>query len=43
MLLIQSKKRDYDTKILDIEKKYFTTPDYDKFMGEAIDAKVKQK
>ena len=28
MLIIQSKKTDYDGEILDIKSKYFTTADY---------------
>ena len=34
------KKIDYNTKILEIEEKYITTSDYNKFTS---DAKVKQK
>ena len=37
------KKRDYDAKISDIERKYFTTPDYNKFTSDIIDTKIKQK
>ena len=37
------KKSDYDAKILDIEKKYFTTADYNKFTSETLDAKRKKK
>ena len=36
------KKCNYGTKILDIEKKYFTTADY-KFTSATLDAKIKQK
>ena len=34
---------DYDAKISDIEGKYFTASDYNKFMSDIIDAKIKQK
>ena len=37
------KKTDYDAKILEIEVKYFTTSDYNKFTSDILDAKVKQK
>ena len=37
------KKTDYDAKIIDIEKKYFTTADYNKFTNETFDANIKQK
>ena len=37
------KKKVYDTKILHIEGKYFTTSDYNKFMSDILDAKVKEK
>ena len=33
---------DYDAKILDIELKYFTTSDYNKFTNEIIGNKVKE-
>ena len=33
------KKKDYDTKILDVKCKYFSTADYNKFTNE----KIKQK
>ena len=33
----------YDTKILDIESKYFTTADYNKFASQILDAQIKQK
>ena len=36
-------KTDYDAKILDIESKYFTTADHNKFISQALDAKIKQK
>ena len=35
------KKVDYDSKISDIEKKYFTTSDYDNFTNERLNAKKK--
>ena len=34
---------DYDAKISDIEGKYFTASDYNKFMSDILDAKIKQK
>ena len=38
------KKIDYDTnKIKDIEEKYFTTIDYNKFTSDILDVKIKQK
>ena len=36
-------KTNYDTKISEIEEKYFTTFDYNKFTSNILDAKVKQK
>ena len=36
------KKADYFTKILDIDKKYFTTSDYNKFTSKVVDEKVRQ-
>ena len=43
MLVILSKKSDYDAKIWGIESKYITTADYNKFISQALDAKIKQK
>ena len=37
------KKTDYVAKILDIETKYFTTSDYNKFMSEILNTKIKEK
>ena len=37
------KKIDYNTKISDIEAKYFTTSDYNKFAKEILHAKIKGK
>ena len=37
------KKTDYDTKILEIRRKYFTTSSYNKFKSDILDAKIKQK
>ena len=34
---------DYDAKISDSEGRYFTASDYNKFMSDIIDAKIKQK
>ena len=36
------KKRDYKAKVLDIEEKYFTSSDYNKFTTETLDTKLKQ-
>ena len=37
------KKRDYDAKTKDIEEKYFTYADYDKFASDILDVTIKQK
>ena len=37
------KKIDYDAKIKEIEGKYFTTTDYNKFTSDILDVKIKQK
>ena len=37
------KKTDYDLKISDIEDKYFTISDYNKFTNEIVDAKMKKQ
>ena len=37
------KKTDYNAKISDIEKKYFTTSNYNKFTKKPLDAKIKEK
>ena len=37
------KKIDYNTTISNIEKKYFTTPDYNKFTSKILDVKIKEK
>ena len=37
------KKTDYDAKIKDIERKYFSTTDYNKFTSDILDVKIKQK
>ena len=36
------KKTDFNPKISDIERKYFTTSDYNKFASKIIAAKIKQ-
>ena len=36
-------KTNYDAKISDTEAKYFTTSDYNKFMNEMLDKKIKEK
>ena len=33
-------KTDYETKILEIDGKYITTSDYDKFTSDMLDAKI---
>ena len=33
----------YDAKVSDIESKYFTIPDYNKFTRNIIDARIKEK
>ena len=38
-----SQKADYDKKISDIEKKYFTTSYQNKFANEMLDAKIRNK
>ena len=42
-LVKKPKKTDYDAKILDIESKFFTTADYNRFTNQTLNAKVKQK
>ena len=37
------RQTDYNGKIKGIEKKYFTTADYDKFTIQTLDAKIKQQ
>ena len=37
------KKTNYGTKISGIEGKHFSTSDYNKFTGDILDAKIKQK
>ena len=39
---VENKVPDYDAKILDIELKYFTTSDYNKFTNQIIGNKVKE-
>ena len=34
---------DYDAKISEMEKQYFTTSDYDKFTNNISDAKITEK
>ena len=41
--MILAKKTNYNAKISDVEKKYFTTFDYNVFMNDILDAKIKQK
>ena len=37
------KKTEYDAKIKDIEGKYFTNADYNKFTSDKLDLNIKQK
>ena len=37
------KKTNHDAKISYIDKKYFISSDYNKFMSEILDAKIKEK
>ena len=37
------KKRDYDTNITDIDGKYFTTIDYNKYINDILESKRKLK
>ena len=37
------KKTDYSTQISDIEKKYLTTSDYNKYTKDIVNAKIRQK
>ena len=37
------KKAEYDAKISDIESKFFTTSDYNKFTSDILNAKIKEK
>ena len=39
----QTNKKDDDTKRKDIEVKYFTTADYNKFTSDILEAKIKQQ
>ena len=43
MLLSQQKKTNYDVKIKEIEGKYFTSADYNKFTSDIFDSKIKEK
>ena len=38
-----NKKADYNTKIKDMEVKYFTKCNYSKFMSDILDSKIKKK
>ena len=37
------KKTDYDAKLVEVEGKYFSSCDYNKFSTVILDAKIKQK
>ena len=39
----KQRKTHYDSKILDIESKYFTAADCNKFASQILDAQIKQK
>ena len=43
MLVVQSKKTDYDAKISKIKNKYITTDDYNKFIKDISANKIKSK
>ena len=43
MIQLKKKKTGYDAKISDTGSKYFTKSNYNKFMGEIINAKIKKK
>ena len=40
---MSKKKTDYNAKISDNEKNYFTTSDYNKFTKEILAEKIKEK
>ena len=42
-LVVLSTKKDHDAKISEIEAKYFTTSDCNKYTGEIFDRKIKEK
>ena len=37
------KKTDYDAKLVEVEGKYFSSSDYNKFSITILDTKIKQK
>ena len=41
--MVQSKKKDCDVKIPEIQRKYFTNSDYDKFANGMFDIKIQKK
>ena len=45
MLIVSDlvKKTDYVAKISEIDEKYITTSDYNKFLKEIFDARIKQE
>ena len=43
ILVVQSKKTDYDAKISKIKNKYITTDDYNKFTKDIAANKIKSK
>ena len=43
ILLVYSKKADYDAGIKDFKGKYFITPDYNEFLNNILDEKITAK
>ena len=41
--LLTPPKRNFDAEILDVETKYFTTPDYNKFTSEIHNTNIKER
>lgn len=42
-VIVLFKKTYYDAQISDIQKKQFTTSDYNKFKSDMLDSKIRQK
>ena len=43
MLVIQSKKTDYDAKISDTKTEFFTVTNFNNFASQILDTKIKTK
>ena len=43
MLVLQLNKADYDTRISEMKKKYFTASDYNNFTSNTLDTKIAEK